>query len=101
MANTVQTSEVIINDSIDLHGAPHAVRELLRESLSVIPEKTDEELYVQSEETADEEQDSTPSTPSEDQTSSTPSTNNADTSDSTQTTTTEDNATQEGETSQE
>lgn len=38
---------VVVNDVIDLHGAPHTVCEISRESLSTIPEKSEEELYAQ------------------------------------------------------
>lgn len=41
---------IIIDDSIDLHEAPHTVCEISRESFSSIPEKTEEELYAQPEE---------------------------------------------------
>lgn len=37
---------IVVNDSIDLHGAPHTVCEAIRETFSTIPEKSDEELYA-------------------------------------------------------
>ena len=38
---------VVVNDVIDLQGAPHTVCEISRESLSTMPEKSEEELYAQ------------------------------------------------------
>lgn len=45
----------MVNDSINLQGAPHTVCEISRESLSTIPEKSDMELYAQP---AEEDEDS-------------------------------------------
>lgn len=55
----METNEVIvIDDALDLHGAPHTVHEIVRESLSTVPEKTEEELYLQP---VEEEEVTTPS----------------------------------------
>lgn len=44
---TTDEKQININAGLKLFGAPHTIVELDRESLSVIPEKTDKELYAQ------------------------------------------------------
>lgn len=55
-----ETEVIVVNDVIDLKGAPHTVCEISRETLSTIPEKTDEELYAQEEEKEEDPAISTP-----------------------------------------
>lgn len=46
VTNPTPEVAVVVDDSLNLNGAPHTICEIGRESLSMVPEKTDEELYA-------------------------------------------------------
>ena len=52
---TSNDDPVVVNDKLVLNGAAHTTMEAARESLSTIPEKTDEELYKQNTDTLNPE----------------------------------------------
>lgn len=59
MAETTETTTekvIVVNDTLDLQGAPHTVCEIARETFSTLPEMTEKELYAQPEEEKKDEE---------------------------------------------
>ena len=47
MEENTTPEEILVDDFINLSDFPHTSLELLRESFSMVPEKTDQEIYEQ------------------------------------------------------